>query len=263
MRLVEHPEKLVIELLKRIIDNLRIALDDKEKLGKLFIQYASRSDLRLIRFVPNRLLAQAITKLRLGYGIVGEIVLEQIGLVTEEERVPKNALEEIEFRIKNVMKRWAKQRLYLEGFFGKTLLGDTFIEELEITLLPNIKKNNTKIDLDNIVNLIAKIDFLVFDQRQCIKASGNGIAEVKDMFGLIPKSIKLDFFLSCTDSNIKIVFTSGKDGLLEGNLLIKDFYEYELEATSNRLADRIKELSKLNFKKEPSIKFSGNLQQLF
>ena len=83
------------------------------------------------------------------------------------------------------------------------------------------------------------------------------------MFGLIPKSIKLDFFLSCTDSNIKIVFTSGKDGLLEGNLLIKDFYEYELEATSNRLADRIKELSKLNFKKEPSIKFSGNLQQLF
>ena len=77
----------------------------------------------------------------------------------------------------------------LEGFFGKTLLGDTFIEELEITLLPNIKKNNTKIDLDNIVNLIAKIDFLVFDQRQCIKASGNGIAEVKDMFGLIPKSI--------------------------------------------------------------------------
>ena len=25
----------------------------------------------------------------------------------------------------------------LEGFFGKTLLGDTFIEELEITLLPN------------------------------------------------------------------------------------------------------------------------------
>ena len=151
----------------------------------------------------------------------------------------------------------------LEGFFGKTLLGDTFIEELEITLLPNIKKNNTKIDLDNIVNLIGKIDFLVFDQRQCIKASGNGIAEVKDMFGLIPKSIKLDFFLSCTDSNIKIVFTSGKDGLLEGNLLIKDFYEYELEATSNRLADRIKELSKLNFKKEPSIKFSGNLQQLF
>ena len=151
----------------------------------------------------------------------------------------------------------------LEGFFGKTLLGDTFIEELEITLLPNIKKNNTKIDLDNIVNLIGKIDFLVFDQRQCIKASGNGIAEVKDMFGLIPKSIKLDFFLSCTDSNIKIVFTSGKDGLLEGNVLIKDFYEYELEATSNRLADRIKELSKLNFKKEPSIKFSGNLQQLF
>ena len=151
----------------------------------------------------------------------------------------------------------------VEGFFGKTLLGDTFIEELEITLLPNTKKNNTKIDLDNIVNLIAKIDFLVFDQRQCIKASGNGIAEVKDMFGLIPKSIKLDFFLSCTDSNIKIVFTSGKDGLLEGNLLIKDFYEYELEATSNRLADRIKELSKLNFKKEPSIKISGNLQQLF
>ncbi len=151
----------------------------------------------------------------------------------------------------------------LEGFFGKTLLGNTFIEELEITLLPNIKKNNTKIDLDNIVNLIGKIDFLVFDQRQCIKASGNGIAEVKDMFGLIPKSIKLDFFLSCTDSNIKIVFTSGKDGLLEGNVLIKDFYEYELEATSNRLADRIKELSKLNFKKEPSIKFSGNLQQLF
>ena len=67
------------------------------------------------------------------------------------------------------------------------------------------------------------------------------------MFGLIPKSIKLDFFLSCTDSNIKIDFTSGKDGLLKGNLLIKDFYEYEIEATSNRLASRIKELSKLNF----------------
>ena len=109
----------VIGLLKRIVSNLSIALDDKDKLGKLFTRYASHSERRFIKFIPNSFLAQAIRRIRPGYGIVGEIVLEQLGLISNESQVPKNTIEEIEFRIKTAIKRWVKHRLYLEGFLDK------------------------------------------------------------------------------------------------------------------------------------------------
>ena len=78
----------VIELLRKIIFNLSIALDDKDKLGKLFTKYASSSDHRFIKFIPNSFLSQAIDRIRPGYGIVGEIVLEELGLISDESQVP-------------------------------------------------------------------------------------------------------------------------------------------------------------------------------
>ena len=114
----------VINLLKRIIFNLNIALDDKDKLGKLFTEYASHKERRFVKFIPNRILSQAIKKIRPGYGMVGEIVLEQLGLISKESMVPKNIIEETEYAIKTAIKRWVKGRLYLEGFIadGSTAL---------------------------------------------------------------------------------------------------------------------------------------------
>ena len=78
--------------------------------------YASYSERRFIKLIPNRFVSYGIKNLRQGYGIVGEIVLEQLGFNVGKSKSPNSLSEEIEFRIKTVIKRWAKHRLYLEGF---------------------------------------------------------------------------------------------------------------------------------------------------
>jgi len=45
-------------------------------------------------------------------------------------------------------------------------------------------------------------------------------------------------------------------------VLINNDFEYVLEARSQRLSNKIKEISQLNFQKEPSLKISGRLDQL-
>ena len=106
----------VIDLLKKIVGNLYNALEDTDKIGKLFTMYASYSERRFIKLIPNRFVSYGIKNLRQGYGIVGEIVLEQLGFNVGKSKSPNSLSEEIEFRIKTVIKRWAKHRLYLEGF---------------------------------------------------------------------------------------------------------------------------------------------------
>ena len=50
--------------------------------------------------------------------------------------------------------------------------------------------------------------------------------------------------------------------ILEGEMLIKSNLEFNLEARARRLSSKIREASKLNFKKGPSFKISGNLDEL-
>ena len=61
---------------------------------------------------------------------------------------------------------------------------------------------------------------------------------------------------------MELSFESLPQGLLEGEVLIDNNLEFKLEARSKRLSSKIREISKLNFEKDPSLKVSGNLEDL-
>ena len=61
------------------------------------------------------MLSSAISHVRGGYGLVGEIILEQLGLSASEPDMPKDFNESLQFKIKSILKRWAVKRMDLEG----------------------------------------------------------------------------------------------------------------------------------------------------
>jgi len=68
--------------------------------------------------------------------------------------------------------------------------------------------------------------------------------------------------MKCTKDQLELIFESIPSGVLEGEVLINSDFEYVLEARSQRLSNKIKEISQLNFQKEPPLKISGRLDQL-
>lgn len=106
----------VYELLRRIIRHVTGALGDKDTLGSIILNYASYSDKRFFGLLPNSVIAKAVRHIRGGYGIVGEIVLEKLGLIANDLGTPKSLFQSIIYRIKRVLKEWAKRRIELEGF---------------------------------------------------------------------------------------------------------------------------------------------------
>ncbi|MFL2804024.1 MAG: hypothetical protein ACJ0BB_03880 [Dehalococcoidia bacterium] len=108
----------VSELLRRIINNINLVLDDNSKTGKLILEYASNSEKQFFQLIPNRIIINAISNIRGGTSLVGEIVLDQLGLKGSEEQSPKTYIEEVQFRLKNILKRWAKEKLSIEGFIS-------------------------------------------------------------------------------------------------------------------------------------------------
>ena len=105
----------VTELLRRIIFHINGSLNDKTRLGQLLTEYASASESRFLSLVPNHVLSGAISHVKGGYGLVGEIILEQLGLTASEPDMPKDFNESIQFKIKSILKRWAIKRMDLEG----------------------------------------------------------------------------------------------------------------------------------------------------
>ena len=110
----------VIELLARIVANLNLALDDNKKLGKLLIEYATAGEQKFIDQVPNTLVKKALNTFPGSHGIVGEAMLEQLGLTTHEQEVPMNLLEKIQFNLRKSLKRYVYEKLDVEGFLKKS-----------------------------------------------------------------------------------------------------------------------------------------------
>ena len=109
----------VIELLRRIVANLNMALDDNRNLGKLLIEYATASERKFIDQVPNTLVKKALNTFPASHGIVGEAMLEQLGLTANEKEVPMNLLEKVHFYLRKSLKRYVYAKLDIEGFLKK------------------------------------------------------------------------------------------------------------------------------------------------
>tara|TARA_A100001037_G_scaffold87485_1_gene79416 strand:+ start:516 stop:1592 length:1077 start_codon:yes stop_codon:yes gene_type:complete len=108
----------VTELLRRIIDNISKTLEDNNKLGQLLVEYATAGEKQFLRLVPNSVIKKALASIKGGHGIIGEIVLEQLGLVSNESESPKNFQEDITYRLRKVIKRWITSTMEIEGFLN-------------------------------------------------------------------------------------------------------------------------------------------------
>ena len=152
--------------------------------------------------------------------------------------------------------------LELKGIVGFTLNGNTYFKNTNITLNPKLKVQSGKVVFQNISNIQANIKSLYFNDVKCISADGTGTGEMIDVFGLLSQKLQINLALDCKDDLFEISFQSNPNNVLEGEVVIKPNLEFNLEARSKRLSNKIIEATKLNFKKEPSFKISGRLDEL-
>jgi len=152
--------------------------------------------------------------------------------------------------------------LNFNGILGLTFLREIFIQDLSLTANPQIKIQSGKPISQNISNIEAYIAYLSFNPKGCTRAKGEGTGQIVDMFGLFSRNLDIAINMKCTKDQLELVFESIPSGVLEGEVLINSDFEYVLEARSQRLSNKIKEISQLNFQKEPSLKISGRLDQL-
>ena len=82
------------------------------------------------------------------------------------------------------------------------------------------------------------------------------------MFGLFSRNLNINIAMKCRAELLELSFESMPQGLLEGEVLIDNNLEFKLEARAKTLSSKIREISKLNFVKDPSLKVSGNLEDL-
>jgi len=152
--------------------------------------------------------------------------------------------------------------LNFNGNLGVTIFREFFIQDLTLIANPQIKIQSGKPISQNISNIEAYITYLSFNKKRCIRARGKGTGQIVDMFGLFSRNLDIAINMKCTKNQLELTFTSIPAGVLEGEVLINSDFEYILEARSQRLSNKIKEISQLNFQKEPSLKISGRLDQL-
>ena len=136
------------------------------------------------------------------------------------------------------------------------------LENTNFTLNPQIKTHSQQSFFQNISTVKASITYLYFNTDRCLKAEGHGTGELIDLFGMFPQLIGIGLDLTCKENLFEISIKSTLEDVLEGEMLIKTNSEYSLEVKSKRLSNKILEISKLKFKKGPSFKISGRLDEL-
>lgn len=106
----------VLELLRRIVLNINHTLNDEQQLGQLLMTYASTSERRFFRLIPNHIISTALGQVKGGYGLVGQVALDQLGLSTVCIDPQSNFIDQLTYRMRNVLKRWVTKRMQLEGY---------------------------------------------------------------------------------------------------------------------------------------------------
>ena len=104
------------ELVTRIVANIHKALNNKAMLGKIILEYASQSERKFFDLIPQSTLIYCIGKVKGGYGLVGELLLEQLGLHGNEFESGVSMIDSVRYRLKQPLKRWVRDRLTREGF---------------------------------------------------------------------------------------------------------------------------------------------------
>ena len=104
------------ELITRVIANIQQSLNDKAMLGRIILQYSSREDKKFFEAIPQNTLIYCLSKVKGGYGLVGELILEQLGLYGDDSGGNISTIDNVRYRLKQPIKKWIQNRLEMEGF---------------------------------------------------------------------------------------------------------------------------------------------------
>ena len=107
----------VIELVRRIIKHTQIVLNDTQKIGQLFTLYGSKQDKQLIKYIPNNTLFGLFNFVNYGHGLIGEIILEKIGLYANELESLDSNHQIWKYKIKKIIKNWINDQFEIEEIF--------------------------------------------------------------------------------------------------------------------------------------------------
>ena len=77
---------------EEVVDSFRLSL-----ITEALAEYASTSENGFLSLVPSRVLSNAISHVKGGFGLVGDIILEQLGLSASEPDMPKDFNESLQF----------------------------------------------------------------------------------------------------------------------------------------------------------------------
>ena len=150
----------------------------------------------------------------------------------------------------------------LDGKIGISVFGNYAIEHLNISYKPLKKISSSNVISQTLSSFKGHIDYIYFNNSGCLNSHGEGRGELLDDFGIFTRNLILDIKLQCNEKSLELKFSSLRSSFLEGEVLITPNFEYNLEARSQRISRKIRELSKLNFKSEPALKVSGRLSDL-
>ena len=137
-----------------------------------------------------------------------------------------------------------------------------------------IEKAHIKISMDNksmgntkspftFSAITINLPFFSFNELGCNQAEGTLLGSLLDKYSLLNQEINIQAIFQCIDKKLHSTFISyPKKNLLSGKLIIDKNLDFDLEASSGRISSKIKNLAKLNFTTQPSIKLSGNILKL-
>ena len=73
-------------------------------------------DKKFFEAIPQNTLIYCLSKVKGGYGLVGELILEQLGLYGDDSGGNISTIDNVRYRLKQPIKKWIQNRLEMEGF---------------------------------------------------------------------------------------------------------------------------------------------------
>ena len=154
------------------------------------------------------------------------------------------------------------EEINFKGNLGRSLFGETSVKDATFEI-DVIKAYNKGKSIPQAISMLkGEINYLRFSSQECISAEGSALAEVVDLLGIFRRNLSVISKIQCKDQNLEITFMSQEEGALNGEIIITPELNYQLEARSENITSKIKELTKLRFNQTPSIKSSGSILDL-
>ena len=88
-----------------------------KKRNRFYTKISNRFNLRVIKYIPNNTLFGLFNFVNYGHGLIGEIILEKIGLYANELESLDSNHQIWKYKIKKIIKNWINDKFEIEEIF--------------------------------------------------------------------------------------------------------------------------------------------------